>query len=154
MRGEQQRDVLRGRGMCGHLTGHEPNVMACILEIGHDENSHETMTAPEPRLTDLDIALEVCHDLETRALRNERDEVPDDNPTNIYREQANAIRSLIAEVRAHRKARLPAEDKATLGWIAKHLVVTTMPGIRPRRDKQRAMDLLDRLLAIAEHEGE
>lgn len=42
---------------------------------------------------------------------------------------------------------LTAEEREALKWLVKHVNATTMPGVRPRRDKERAIAVLDRLLA-------
>ena len=66
-----------------------------------------------------------------------------------------AVRCVVRELRSLRSLRscpaepqgLTAEEREALKWLVKHVNATTMPGVRPRRDKERAIAVLDRLLA-------
>jgi len=50
-------------------------------------------------------------------------------------------------VRALHSLSLSAEDVEALEWLVKWINVNSMPGVRPREIKARALALLDRLLA-------
>ena len=36
-------------------------------------------------------------------------------------------------------------EREALEWLVKHVNATTMPGVRPRAEKQRALDVLSKL---------
>ena len=93
---------------------------------------------------------------------SDEERVPSDMHINIWLEQVVRERkhspfdsmqvelgtweAMLREIKRYR-AGLSREDVVTLQWLAAHLKVPLMPGVPPRGDKRRAIELLDRLLA-------